>query len=213
MRRPIPILLLAPGLLALGLLAPGLLAPGLLALGLLAAGPPALAAAEQRVAAAGRPLVQAGEAVRRLLWVELYRVELYLPSAQRDVRLAERADLPKAFRIEVLFDGELPEEIPDDWAAHLLPPLEEADRDRLRRAYGALSHGDELLFSYAPGRGTAMEVNGRRTLETDDHRLMAGIVELFVGPEATSEEVRRALLAGRAPDPATPSRTQAAQDR
>lgn len=169
----------------------------LLATALLAGGVPgADADPGPAVASPGEPLVEVGEAVRRLLWFDVYRVELYLPAARRDVALVENPGVAKAFRVEVLFDGELPEEIPADWAEHVLPPLGPDDRERLRRAYAGLSRGDELLFSYAPGRGTVMEVDGRQVIETGDHAFMAGLLSLFLGPEAPSPAVRQALLGG-----------------
>lgn len=160
-----------------------------------------LAAAEpgDTLALAGEPLVRVGQAVRRLLWIDLYRVSFYLPDARDTLRRMERPSVAKAFRVEVLFDGELPDEVPGKWAAKLLPPLAPADQDRLRRAYRALRPGDELLFSFAPGRGTLMEHDGRPVLRTADHALMTGILDLFVGPDAVSPELRAALLGAWTP--------------
>ncbi|SMF80888.1 Chalcone isomerase-like [Tistlia consotensis] len=178
------------------------LLPSLLALALLAgagAWSPAGAAAPDRLALAGGPLARAGEAVRSLLWIDLYRVTLYLPESRRPAPPLDQPDLAKAFRVEVLYDGDLPDRIPADWADKLLPALEPADRLRLKRSYRGLSAGDELLFSFFPGRGTLMEVDGRPVIATRDDRFMKAIVALFAGPDATSSQVREALLRSASP--------------
>ncbi|MEX2628712.1 MAG: chalcone isomerase family protein [Tistlia sp.] len=195
------------------MLLPGLALALLLGATLGAGGREAAAAGPAELAVAGGPLVRAGEAVRRLLWIDLYRVELYLPPARRESRELGRPGLAKAFRVEMLFGGELPETIPEEWAEKLLPPLAPADQETLKVTYAGLESGDELLFSFAPGRGTLMEVNGRPRITTGDHRFMAGILALFVGPDAASPSMRRDLLAEVAPRAVPPATARPAPAR
>lgn len=173
----------------------------LVALLALLAGAPAQAqlappAAPAAVAHAGGELQLVGRATRQSLWVDLYSVALYLAEPRRDPAYIARPTVPKAFRVEVLYDGELPDRIPEDWADELLPPLEPAERSELRRSYRRLAEGDVLLFAFEPGAGTAMTLNGEPVLRRVDGAFMDGIVDLFLGPSAVSPTLRTALLSG-----------------
>lgn len=173
----------------------------LCALLLLAAAAPAAAQlvappVPARVVHAGQTLELVGRATRQSLWVDLYSVALYLPEPRRDAAYVAQPTVAKAFRVEVLYDGELPDRIPEDWADELLPPLEPAERAELRQAYRRLSQGDVLLFVFAPGSGTAMTLNGEPVLSRVDGGFMDGIVDLFLGPAAVSPRLRTALLSG-----------------
>lgn len=156
---------------------------------------PALAiAAPQQVEVSDETLVRAGQATREELLVDLYQVSLYLPSKDADMDRITQQSVPKAFHVEVLYDGSLPGDIPKEWAEELLPPIPDRKAEKLRQVYQNLNQGDELLITYAPGSGTTVKLNGETVFTDPGAELMAGVVDVFLGPNPASENVRQSLL-------------------
>lgn len=166
----------------------------LLAALLVAPGAPAALAAPQKIEVAGQDLVKAGEAKREKMLIDLYRVALYLPVRDASMRRITQKSTPKAFHIEVLYDGKVPGDIPKNWAEELIPPLPEAKAKELRRVYGNLRQGDALLFTCPPGGPTTAALNGKTVFSDPGTGLMAGVVDVFLGPKPVSEDVRASLL-------------------
>lgn len=165
---------------------------GLLLVALLIA--PAALAAPQNIEVAGQDLVKAGEAKREKMFIDLYRVALYLPVRDASMRRITQKSTPKAFHIEVLYDGKVPGDIPKNWAEELLPPLPEAKANDLRRIYSNLRQGDALLFTCPPGGPTSATLNGKTIFSDPGTELMAGVVDIFLGPKPVSEDMRARLL-------------------
>ena len=169
----------------------------LLAAGLLGAMPALATAAPQQITVSDETLVRAGQATRQELLVDLYQVSMYLPSKSAGMERITQQSVPKAFHVEVLYGGGMPNEIPGGWAEELLPPIPDPKVDELRQVYQNLDEGDELVITYAPGSGTTVRLNGETVFTDPGAELMAGVVDVFLGPDPVSENVRESLL-GRA---------------
>ena len=126
--------------------------------------------------------------------MDLYQVSLYLPSKDAGMDRITQQSVPKAFHVEVLYGGSMPNEIPDGWAEELLPPIPERKAQELRQLYRNLNQGDELLITYAPGSGTTVKLNGETVLTDPGAELTASVVDVFLGPDPVSENVRDSLL-------------------
>jgi hypothetical protein len=155
---------------------------------------PALAAVPETVTVDGQTLVLNGYGTREALAIDLYTAALYLPRPMSDADEIEDPALAKAFRIEVVYQGALPDEIPETWREELLPPLNEGQAAALRRAYRTLARGDVITVSYAPGSGTTVALNGEAVLRDPGHGLIAGCLDLWLGPDPVSEDLRARLL-------------------
>ena len=151
-------------------------------------------AAPERIEVGERTLVKAGEATREKLLVDLYRVSLYLPSRQVSMERVSDQAVPKAFRIEVLYDGGTPGDIPQDWTEELLPSLPQSKERELRQVYQDLEEGDTLRVVYAPGISTTVKLNGRTLFTDPGAGLIGGLVDVFLGPDPVSEDIRQNLL-------------------
>lgn len=161
---------------------------------LIASGARVALAAPRTIEVAGQELVKAGEAKREKLWIDLYHVALYLPVRDASMQRITQTSTPKAFHIEVLYDGKVPGEIPKAWAEELMPPLPEAKAKELRRIYGNLRQGDVLLFTCPPGGPTTAALNGNTVFSDPGTGLIDGVVNVFLGPKPVSEDVRASLL-------------------
>lgn len=152
------------------------------------------AAAPPTITVAGEELVRAGQGERKRWFIDLYKVGFYLPRGRTILSAAADRSVPKAFRIQVTYEGKLPDDIPRQWRQQLLPPLDGAQARALNDMYARLQRGDVVMVRYVPGDGTRLNRNGVHVLSTPGHRLMAAFVDLFLGANPVSEDLRAELL-------------------
>lgn len=158
-----------------------------------AAGAPA-ASAPKSLEIARTFLVFCAEATRETLLFDLYEVALYLPERSQDLAYIHDPATAKAFRVQVLFDGPLPDELPEDWRHELLPVLAPAEMAKLQQTFRSLQSGDVIVASYAPDVGSAISLNERELLSEPEAKVIDALVELWLGPEPVSEDIKRTLL-------------------
>ena len=157
---------------------------------------PGHAAPPRTVTLAGEDLVLSGIGTRELLLFDLYTVALYLPEPTASVERIGDRTVPKAFFVEVDYDGSAPDGIPEEWREELLPAPSDGQTDDLRRALRTLDEGDVVHIAYRPGVGTAVDLNGEPVVRDPGHALIEGVIELWLGPDAVSDDLRRGLLYG-----------------
>lgn len=133
-------------------------------------------------------------AARNLLFMDGYTVSLYLPDNGRPPNAAITAAVPKAVRIDVNWQGDLPGSLPGTWERRLRQGVSPDVFSAVRDIYARLSGGDSVVFAHAPGRGTAVSVNGRRVLASADASLVDTLLDMFIGPEPVSRNTKRLLL-------------------
>ena len=135
-----------------------------------------------------------GQGKREMIFIDLYAVALYLPQPMADVQAIRAPSTPKAFRVQFLYGGDKPDQIPASWRDELLPPLSSAQAQQLRDIYSRLHQGDVLRVVYLPASGTQLLVNDQPVLSDKGHGLIDGFIDLFLGAQPVSEDLRRALL-------------------
>ena len=59
--------------------------------------------------------------VRDKLGFDIYRLSLYLPEPRLDYAYIASPEVAKVFQVDILYGGDLPDEVPDDWQAELVP--------------------------------------------------------------------------------------------
>lgn len=157
-------------------------------------GPPAAAATPITVRVGSVALVLAGEATREKVFFDLYRVAMYLPRRSRDVSYIRNAETAKAFRVEVLYGGPAPDEVPEDWRRELVPVLTAQQMARLNGAFQSLQEGDVILATFAPGAGSTISLNGRTLVSDTGNQLIEALIDLWLGRDPVSEDIKAALL-------------------
>jgi hypothetical protein len=145
----------------------------------------------------GRQLWLAGCAVRESLWMELYAVSLYLPQGTPTEagRILDDGTT-KMLRLDVTYDGRVPDGLPQDWARQL---RDEVSRDfvrTLRNQYNRLKAGDTVRISYVPSQGTTLSVNGDTVTTRPGGEVMDGMLGLWIGRDPVSGNMKRLLLSG-----------------
>lgn len=163
-----------------------------------AAAPPATAMAPLTIEVGGSELVLCGEGTRSKYLMDLYRVAMYLPRQSSDLSYIRRPDIAKAFRVDVLFDGPVPDEMPDDWRTELVPVLSSGQMQQMSQTFERLKPGDVILVTFNPGQGpehgTRLALNGRTVITDPGPGVIDALIDLWLGPQPVSDEVKQALL-------------------
>jgi hypothetical protein len=168
----------------------GLLLPAIVAADVNVSG----ASFPERMTVDGHPLVLNGYGVRETWWINLYAVALYLPHHSADVTFIKQDDVPKAIRVEAVYDGSVPNAVPENWQDEFYPKLTPEVTARFKAAYAAIKHGDVILITYAPDRGIQVQLNGRPLLADPGPGLMTASLDLWIGAQPVSQNLRRLLL-------------------
>jgi hypothetical protein len=143
----------------------------------------------------GQRLMLAGQGTRtELVFVELYSVALYLPHNMSKPRAIEGASVPKALRVQIRYDGSLPDRIPAGWRSELMPALTQQQQQQLLQQYQKLQQGDVITISYAPETGTTVAVNGGQILQDESDQVMNAFLDVWIGQTPVSEDLKQALL-------------------
>ncbi len=126
--------------------------------------------------------------VRDPLWLNIYVAGLYVPrgTTAQAVRDPQQT---KAVELRVLDARDLPPRIPAKWHDALARELSREPMQRVRQAYRQLHDGDVATFTYAPGRGVTMQVNGRIVVRARGH----GVIDAILSAWAGSDSIRSKL--------------------
>ena len=146
----------------------------------------------------GRQLRLAGCAVRESLWMELYAVSLYLPPGVPGTDPGRILDggTAKLLRLDVTYDGRVPDGLPEDWAQRLRDEVGREFMRTLRNQYNQLKGGDTVRIAHVPGEGSTLSVNGRVVASRPGSDLMDSMLGLWIGRDPVSANIKRLLLSG-----------------
>lgn len=171
---------------------------------LASAAPPAAGAATiegvqlpERLSVGGQQLQLRGCGVRSEFFMNLYVAGLYLPQANMRQDDILSADTAKAVRLQIVYDGSLPQDVPDSWRE----PLQEMARAEIEKAvkdiYRKFQSGDQVTLTYAPNAGTRITINGKEIRDTDGNDLIQPLLRLWIGDRAVSPNLRQLMLSGK----------------
>jgi len=132
--------------------------------------------------------------------LDLYSVAMYVEAGRLDHAHLLSPSVPKAIRILIEYEENLRRPVWNEWRHELIPRLNAAGAAHLRGAFASLSDGDVVLIEYVPGQGTTVRVNKAVAITGASHELMLAYLDHRLGQRPVSEEMKRTLLAGVAPD-------------
>jgi hypothetical protein len=174
-----------------------------LLLGAVAAGPQRAEAAEvagerlpRSLLADGQQLALAGCAPRQVLWKDIYALGLYLPGPGTTADRLRDPATAKAALVKVAYEGEVPDEPPQEWEEQLRQAASEEVVQTFRRHYRTVEPGDAITITYTPERGTTIQLNDEPIISEPGHQLMDALLGMWVGRNPVSEGMRDELLAG-----------------
>jgi len=154
----------------------------------------AAADAPEQLSVGSLRLVRCCIGTRSMLFVDLYRVAFFSPSADAGVATLQDPSLPRAVWVEILYAGSLPYDIPPDWREELVPSLPEDEQAPFRRYFRRLQSGDVLRVEYAPGGESVVRLNDERILGGTGHALINAFVDIWLGDDPVSPSLKAELL-------------------
>jgi len=135
--------------------------------------------------------------VRDTLWIDHYAAGLYLPKGQSAQSVQDEVQdekRPKAVQLKIINARYLPEDIPQKWRGALKSEMKHEPMVRVRQAYDRLSDGDVVTFSYLPGKGMTMQVNGRTVTRTPGDAVIDSILKAWAGKDPVTGKLHRLAL-------------------
>jgi len=69
-----------------------------------------------------------------------------------------------------------------------------SDIDKLNGALEDLKSGDEMVFTYLPGTGTTLAINGKDKVTIAGQPFAQALLSVWLGPKPPTSEVKKGML-------------------
>ena len=147
----------------------------------------------------GKKLVLNGLGVRTKYMVKVYVAGLYLEQKSSDANAIIKSDAPKQIVMQFLhgasksqmtdaFDESFHDNSPD--AVKTMKP----DIDRLLAALEPVKVGDEMVFTYVPGTGTTLAINGQQKVTIAGSAFGPVLFSVWLGPKPPNADMKKGML-------------------
>ena len=147
----------------------------------------------------GKTLVLNGLGVRTKYVVKVYVAGLYLEQKSSDPKAIIKADAPKQIVMKFVhgasksqmtdaFDESFKDNTPD------AEKTMKADIDRLLGALDPVKVGDEMVFTYVPGTGTTLAINGKEKVTIAGSAFGPVLFSVWLGPKPPNADLKKGML-------------------
>jgi hypothetical protein len=147
----------------------------------------------------GKTLVLNGMGIRTKYMVKVYVAGLYLEQKSSDANAIIKADAPKQIVMKFVhnasksqmtdaFDEGFRNNAPD--AAKTM----KAQIDQLLNALDAVKTGDEMVFTYVPGTGLSLAINGQNRVTIADPAFGPVLFSVWMGPKPPNADLKKGML-------------------
>ncbi len=137
--------------------------------------------------------VLASSGIRTYAFIDVYQCALYLEKAGKVRKTILEQKQPVTIRIKIL-TSELPGQVPDAWKETIKPEVSDKVYKRFKKNFRKLEEGDELLFSYKPGKATLLYLNREKVFSDPGAGLMYSLLDQWLGEEPVSDDLKTALV-------------------
>ncbi len=144
-------------------------------------------------------LVLNGLGLRKKFVVKVYVAGLYLQQKSSDADAVIKPDAPK--RVVMHFvHGVSKKQIADAFEesfSNNTPDAQKtmkADIDRLLGSLEPLKEGDQMVFTYVPGTGTTLAINGKEKLTIAGPAFAPVLFSVWLGPKPPNADLKKGLL-------------------
>ena len=147
-------------------------------------------------------LVLNGAAVHEAFYAQDYVGALYLPAKQSDSAAILGADAPRRMVIHFLFSVDK-KQMSDTWRGGLKAntskpsPEVKAAFDKLVEWTSDIIDGSEIVLTYTPGNGTAVQVNGAMRGVLPGKETSDAILSTWIGPKPQPGDKFKTGVLGR----------------
>jgi hypothetical protein len=151
------------------------------------------------VQAGGKTLVLNGLGLRTKFIVKVYVAGLYLEQKSSDAGAILKSDSPKRVVMHFVrdvskkqmadaFEEQFKNNSPDAMKSM------KSDIDRLLGALEDLKEGQEMTFTYVPGTGTVMSINGQDKLTIAGSAFAPVLFSVWLGPKPPNADLKKGIL-------------------
>ena len=148
---------------------------------------------------AGTTLVLNGLGLRKKFVVKVYVAGLYLEQKSSDPDAIIKADATKRIVMQFVhgvskdqmanaFDESFNNNAPD------AEKTMKADIDRLLGALEPVKEGDQMVFTYVPGTGTTLAINGKDKLTIAAPAFGPVLFSVWLGPKPPNADMKKEIL-------------------
>lgn len=156
---------------------------------------------DDQITVDGQTLVLNGQGLRKKFFIKVYVAGLYLPAKQTAAEAVLSADTPRRMVMEFVRKV-TKTQLCDGWKegleANTAQPSSAvtADFDRLCGWMTDVKDDDQLVFTYLPGGGTTVEVQGETRGTIPGKDFADALFACWIGPEPPGEDFKTGLLGG-----------------
>jgi hypothetical protein len=176
-------------------LVPGLAAPA-------AAGELAGVTMADTATVGGQPTMLNGMGLRKKLFIKVYVGGLYLPEKQASAEAVLAADAPRQMVMHFLYSVSK-DQMCEAWDEGLADNTPNASAE-LKKSFATLCEwmepidkGHRAVFTYVPGEGTTVEVDGTTKGRLAGKAFADALLACWIGPEpGPGEDFKEAVLGG-----------------
>ena len=151
------------------------------------------------VQAGGKTLVLNGMGLRTKVIVKVYVGGLYLEQKSQDAGTILKADAPKRMVMHFMRDvskNQLTDAFQEGFENN--SPNEaksmKSDIDKLLAGVEDVKEGQQIVFTYVPGTGTTMSVNGKDKVTIADKAFAPVAFSLWLGPKPPNADLMKGLV-------------------
>lgn len=151
--------------------------------------------------AGGQKLVLNGMGLREKFFIDVYVAGLYLPSKVRSGEAVLAADTPRRLVMHFTYDVSK-DQVCDAWKESLESNRPRAsaalkkDFDTLCSHMADMADGEEMVFTYVPGEGTAVEVKGETRGTLPGKEFADALFASWIGEHPATGKLKKGLLGG-----------------
>ena len=147
----------------------------------------------------GKTLVLNGMGIRSKMMIKVYVAGLYLEQKTSDANAIIKTDAPKQIVMKFLH-GASKSQMTDAFAESFqgnAPDARQtmkAEIDRLLAALEPVEKGDQMVFTYVPGTGTTLAINGKDKLMIAGPGFAPVLFSVWLGPKPPNAELKKGIL-------------------
>jgi len=147
----------------------------------------------------GKTLVLNGMGIRTKMMVKVYVAGLYLEQKSSDANGIIKSDAPKQIVMKFLH-GASQSQMSDAFDESFSDNSPEAKKtmkaqiDQLLGALQPIKSGDEMVFTYVPGTGSSMAINGQNKVTIADPAFGPVLFSVWFGPKPPNADLKKGML-------------------
>jgi len=148
---------------------------------------------------AGKSLVLNGLGLRSKMMVKVYVAGLYLEQKSSDPNAIMKSDTPKRIVMHFVHSaskGQMADAFNEGFADNSPDAVKtmKPDIDKLNGALEDLKSGDEMVFTYVPGTGTSLTINGKEKVSIAGQPFAQALLSVWLGPKPPTADVKKGML-------------------